>query len=150
MWTKDEYFKALKKIGFEQQKGKKSDGSTRTFVHMDYPLVRVAIVDHKNTKELTRDDHTDLFNGICLVVLLSCLHNNKIDMACVESYCSVLDKSWQKAIKDKLVNLNLKDSAVIFSIMPTRLVTEMRKFIANLNTQTVLDYFCGVGKASNK
>ncbi len=146
MWTKDDYFKVLKKTGFEQLKGKKSDGSTRTFVHADYPLVRLAVVDHKNTKEITRDNHTDLFNGICLVVLLNSLHNNKIDMASVEAFCAGLDKSWQKAIKEKLSKINLKDNTIIFSIMPARLVAEMKKFIINLNTQTVLDYFCGVGK----
>ena len=146
MWTKDDYFKVLKKTGFEQLKGKKSDGSTRTFVHADYPLVRLAVVDHKNTKEITRDNHTDLFNGICLVVLLNSLHNNKIDMASVEAFCASLDKSWQKAIKEKLSKINLKDNTIIFSIMPARLVAEMKKFIINLNTQTVLDYFCGVGK----
>ncbi len=146
MWTKDDYFKVLKKTGFEQLKGKKSDGSTRTFVHADYPLVRLAVVDHKNTKEITRDNHTDLFNGICLVVLLNSLHNNKIDMASVEAFCAGLDKSWQKAIKEKLSKIDLKDNTIIFSIMPARLVAEMKKFIINLNTQTVLDYFCGVGK----
>ncbi len=146
MWTKDDYFKVLKKTGFEQLKGKKSDGSTRTFVHADYPLVRLAVVDHKNTKEITRDNHTDLFNGICLVVLLNSLHNNKIDMASVEAFCAGLDKSWQKAIKEKLSKINLKDNTIIFSIMPARLVAEMKKFIIDLNTQTVLDYFCGVGK----
>jgi len=111
MWTKDDYFKVLKKTGFEQLKGKKSDGSTRTFVHADYPLVRLAVVDHKNTKEITRDNHTDLFNGICLVVLLNSLHNNKIDMASVEAFCAGLDKSWQKAIKEKLVppTINYKE-----------------------------------------
>lgn len=145
MFSKDDFIKALNKAGFEQQKGKRSDGSKKSFYHTTYPMVRATFMDHKNAKDIADVEQKQLINLISFVVLLDCVNGKNFSREYLDTYLEVFDKAWKRTIKEKLSKVNLEKDDAIFQIMPSNLIIEMRRLLGNLDTNVVLNYFLGKG-----
>ncbi len=142
MLEKDVLIKSLKKLGFVPEKSKTTNGSHFNFTHVNYPLIKVCVVDHKDRTSMSRNVEQDIISGIAFACVLDCLNQNQaIDDKFVSKYLAVADSSIATQVRRKINNLKLADNHSLISLMPTKLQREIYKFIKNPTNDNIITYF---------
>lgn len=137
MFSKDDYILALKKLGFEQEKSGRCDGSHKNYVHTKYKNLKICLVDHKNTKELSNLVHNELISCLTLVVVLESYAYGKIDLVYAKSLLKGIDKNMAQTILNKIKKLNVGSDDYLLNLLPRKLLEEMRKFIDSVTNAEV-------------
>ena len=139
MFSKDNYEIALKKLGFEQIEMTRSDGSHKNFQHTKFKNLRICIVDHKNTKELSAVVHNELLSTLTLVVVLETLNAGVVDFNKAKDLLKGIDKEMARIILQKIKKLNMLSDNCLLNLLPRKYLNEMRKYIDDVTNEAVLD-----------
>ncbi len=140
MTSKDEFKKALKKLGFVQDKNTRSAGSHLRWHHIEYPSIIIGIADHKNTKEISQLVRQDLINTLALVVWLKFQdgkHNFQPKLAMKFLECINTDLSDQ--ILQRAKRIDFSNYETIANAMPRRLLQEIVKRNKTLTSEAIVN-----------
>ena len=117
MITKDGLMSTIKTLGFFMDKQASKGGSHRVFRHKTYKNLYMGIVDHQNTKEVTRTVYNQVVKTVTLLMWLKYRDkDNKVDLYQVKDELQNIDNELAKKVLSQLKKLNTENQ-VNFSLL---------------------------------
>lgn len=142
MITKDDLYSIVKAMGFVMDKDASSGGSHRVFKHQVYKNLYMGVVDHQNTKEVSRVVYNQTVKSITLLMWLKYRgKDNKVDVSKAKKDLKDINKDLANKVLSQIKKINSEESVNLSYILCDSLVNSIKSSNNNnLNLETVINY----------
>lgn len=141
MTSKDDFKRALLRLGFIQDKNTRRSGSHLRWHHNMFPSIIIGLADHKNTREISPLVRNELLSTMALVLWLKSIDSNHVFNE--ETAIRLLDDidtylAEQILERAKRIDFSLDNSVV--KTLPKKLLQEMIKRNVKLSNAEIVKH----------
>ncbi len=138
MLSKKDYTKALAQLGFKQIESVRGDGSHMNYVNTKYPKIRVCVIFHNDTTDLSQIVHRELINAMTFVVYLDCLENRKFSKEKMKKILTKMDKGLAVQISTKIESLDKPGDTLLVQLLTKKERDNLIKKYKTMNDYVVV------------
>lgn len=142
MITKDGLIFTIKDLGFVMEKESSKGGSHRVFTHKIYKNIHMGVVDHQNTKEISRIVYNQTIKTITLLMWIKYRNEkNKVDIVKANKDLKNIDKELANKVISQLKKINAEEQVNLSILLCDSLVSSIESSNnGKLNLENVIKY----------